>query len=147
MARLRRDVGRVTVGPENRYVLPGGDVVVPASVCELLVADPRFLRFRAELRGDHPELDAVLISLTVAGLRHREPRVADSGQISAPSSATAEGSAEYVGCSLATEISGVAGRTIRRACGAGELPARRVGRQWWIDRHDLDRWVAARRAA
>jgi excisionase family DNA binding protein len=37
-------------------------------------------------------------------------------------------------------------RTLYRLIGAGELPAIRIGRQWRIQRRDLDAWLDQHRA-
>ena len=36
--------------------------------------------------------------------------------------------------------------TVWRHCAQGKLPAFRVGRQWRVERHDLDVWISALKA-
>lgn len=36
--------------------------------------------------------------------------------------------------------------TVWRHCVQGKLPAFRVGRQWRVERHDLDVWISALKA-
>ena len=44
---------------------------------------------------------------------------------------------ELVGTAQAAALTGLSEQSIRRLCGAGTIPARKVGRDWLIRRGDL----------
>ncbi len=47
----------------------------------------------------------------------------------------------------AAELSGLTVKGIQAACERGRLPARKIGRDWHIEKRDFDRWLASPRKA
>lgn len=129
-------------GPEQ-YVHGGGAVVVvPARVASWLLRHAQLDRVRAEVRGADPEVDAVLVALTVSGLHWRTAAtgsdVAPEPEVGAPS--------QWMSTTQASDSLGITDRAVRLAIRDQRLPAEQVGGRWRISREDVEHYRAARAA-
>lgn len=117
-------------------------VVVPGRVAAWLERHTDLRRIRAGVRGQDPEIDAVLLALTVAAAAWRTSATgtkdADRPEVDPP--------CKQMSTSQAADLLGVTSRAIRQAVHEGRLTAERVGYRWLLDREDVEHY-RARRAA
>ncbi|XAS66548.1 helix-turn-helix domain-containing protein [Micrococcaceae bacterium Sec5.7] len=126
----------------GRLVRPDGSVVVPGEIADgllrLLVLGVTTASQRNAGGRPSPAVLEVLHALNMAAVKADEapvsvngPSIGEMGIIEVHSKYW-KSSAEAAGLLQCTE------RSVRRACVAGKLPARKVGRQWLISEEDLD---------
>ncbi len=120
--------------------LSGVVVVVPGRVAAWLHANLPLDKLRTEVRGADPEVDHVLVAMSVAGLSWRSS-VFGTRPRSVPE--LAPPSAWLSPAEVADQLS-VTSRAITKACQSGRLPAERVGDRWWISRVHFEHYRAAR---
>lgn len=138
----------MTARPPESYVhgIDGPVAVVPGRVAAWLVRRLQLDRVRAEIRGTDPEVDAVLLALTVAGAAWRARSCVDATPLA--QSAQPASSSELT-TNEAARRAGVTPQAIRKAITANRLPARRVGPGWLVEPAELDLYrtrTAARRS-
>jgi len=126
------------------YVHAGGAVVVvPARVAAWLVARAQLDGLRTEVRGADPEVDSVLIALTVSAMHWR---TSATGSAHAPEPEVGRRSS-WMNTTEASDHLHVTSRAVRLAIADGRLPADRVDGRWRISRENVEHYRAGRRAA
>jgi excisionase family DNA binding protein len=131
--------------PPEHYVhgLDGPVVVVPARVAAWLCQRAQLDRIRADIRGLDPEVDSVLVALTVAAMQWR---TSATGSTQAPEPEAAAQS-PWVSSTQAADLLGITARAVRLAIGEQRLPAEQVDGRWRIAREDVEHYRASRSAA
>jgi excisionase family DNA binding protein len=126
--------------PPGHY-LHGQDgmvVVLPGRIAALLEQHAGLNRFRIEIRGRDPELDAVLLDLRLAALAWRTSATGTKEDV------RPEPAASWLSTTEAAARVGVTSRAIRRAIAEQRITATRVGRSWRIARTDHEHYRANR---
>jgi excisionase family DNA binding protein len=119
----------VTCSQPSRYLLPAPGVYLPGWACAVL--DRMALdAVRREVRGQHPDLDAVLGAVHEAALRFRVAAEAGS-RLDATEIRSASSSA--VDTTTAAARLGVTARRVRQLIATGRLAATRIGGGWAIE--------------
>lgn len=134
----------VTRPPES-YVhgVDGPAVIVPGRVAALLERFADLTRVRVAVRGQDPELDAVLVAMRLVAAKWRATA---TGSPHPPAPEVAARS-QWLSTTQAADILGVTDRAVRLAITEHRLNAQQVDRRWRISREDLEHFRAARRAA
>lgn len=128
--------------PPETYVHLGACVVVPARIADIL--DRRFGldKIRKQIRGTDPELDAVLLGISLAGLAFRTA----SGTVIAESAEPETQSDHWVGTSTAAGLLGMTDRGVRKALADQRLTGTLVDGRWRTTRADIEQYRASRAA-
>lgn len=130
--------------PPEHYVHGDGEVViVPARVAAWLAGAAHLDQLRARIRGADPEVDSVLVALTVAAMKWR---TSATGSADAPRPEVAPGS-PWVSSTQAADLLGIGDRAVRLAIDEQRLQAEKVQGRWRIAREDVEHYRAGRRAA
>jgi excisionase family DNA binding protein len=130
--------------PPEHYVHGHGEVVVvPARVAAWLMKYAHLDRLRAQVRGADPEVDSVLVALTVAGMHWR---TSATGSTRAPEAEVVAPS-PWMGTTQVADSLGITARAVRLAISEERLPAESVDGRWLIRREDVEHYRASRRAA
>src|SRR4051794_16717822 len=131
--------------PPEAYVhgINGPAAVVPGRVAAWLNARGGLNELRMRIRGEDPEVDAVLVALSVAGTAWLTS-ACGTGDASAPE---VPPQSTWLTTTEAADRLGLTDRAIRLACSTGRLPAERAGGRWRISREDVEHYRAARQAA
>ncbi len=120
-----------------------GVVVVPARIAAWLHANLPLDRLRTGVRGADPEVDFVLVALSVAGLNWRSS-VYGTAPRNVPESAPVS---SWLTTTQVADLLDVTDRAVRSACISGRLSAERIGDRWRISREDYEHYKARRKAA
>jgi excisionase family DNA binding protein len=117
-------------------------VVVPGRVAAWLERHTDLRRLRAGVRGQDPEIDAVLVALATAAAAWRATATGT------PDAARpeAESPCQQMSTGQAADLLGVTPRAVRQAVHEGRLTAERVGSRWLLDREDVEHYRAKRAA-
>ncbi|WP_420123718.1 hypothetical protein [Nakamurella sp.] len=117
-------------------------MVVPARIADIL--DRRFGldKIRKQIRGTDPELDAVLLGISLAGLAFRTA----SGTVIAESAEPETQSDHWVGTSTAAGLLGMTDRGVRKALADQRLTGTLVDGRWRTTRADIEQYRASRAA-
>ena len=127
--------------PAEAYVHGAGAssvVIVSARVAAALLTGTDLARYRSANRGLDPEVDAILVALTVCANRWRTASAQPGSQI-APAPEVLPPSTE-MSCTEVADVLRITSRAVRLACQAGRLPATQTEAGWRIARTDLDRY-------
>jgi len=133
-----------TARPPTAYVhgIDGPVVVVPGRVAALLDNLVDLTRLRIDVRGQDPELDAVLVALRTAALAWR----ASAGGL--PDRTPADPLPPWISAGQTAELLGVDPRHVRRLATTGRLTGRQLGdRTWLIERESAEHYRATRTRA
>lgn len=122
------------------YVFPGPLVVVPGRVARSLWHYANLEAFAARVRGQDPEIDAVLAAIRQAG--NVWVRAATGTR---PAQA-AEPAREWFTTREAAEVLRITPRGVRKAIGEDRLQARASSNGWLIAAEDLAQFKARRAA-
>ena len=117
-----------------------GVVIVPARIAAWLHQQLPLDRLRTEMRGADPEIDHVLIGLSVAGFNWRSSVVGTSPR----NGAELKPRSPWLTASEAADQLGVTVRAVTKACRAGRLPAQWTAGRWSVSREDLEHYRTAR---
>lgn len=110
--------------------------VVPGRVAAWLVRRLQLDRVRAEIRGQDPEVDAVLVGLTVAGAAWRARTGSAAGTTVAP---TSEPAGEYpLSTKDAADRLGLSTRAVTKAAKAGRLGGHQRDGRWYFNPADIE---------
>ncbi|OZF00559.1 helix-turn-helix domain-containing protein [Rhodococcoides fascians] len=123
--------------------LAGVEVTIPGRIAALIDTRCNLAELRISLRGQDPEVDAVLMAIRLAALHWR---TSATGSADAPTP-EAEPLSEWVSTAEAANILYCTDRAVRLAINEKRLNATRVGRSYRITREDLEHFKAARNAA
>ena len=135
-----RGGGRWGARPPEFYVHADGRLVtVPGRVAYQLDRLLDLNALRSRVRGEDPELDAVLVALRLAAM----VAVSEDGQPTR-TLPDPDASLPWLTTQAAADRLDVDPRTVRRACQEGRLPARRAGRSWVVSREALEQYAAQR---
>jgi excisionase family DNA binding protein len=123
-------------------------VLVSGRVAAWLLSRARLDEYHRVHRGDDAEVDQVVVALKLAALAWRERSVVgtDHGTRTADTPAQRAPSPDWLTTTAAARSLGIGTRAVRKAIGAGRLPATWAGGCWWIDPEDVEHF-RARRAA
>src|SRR4051812_44142315 len=110
-----------------------GVVLVPARVACWLHQRLPLDHLRTEVRGADPEVDHVLLALSVAGLNWRSCAFA-TGPTRVPQP---QPRSAWLTSSEAADLLEVTGQAVRKACLTGRLQGERVGGRWRISRENF----------
>lgn len=119
---------------------PGGVVIVPARIAHRLDRLLNLRAVRVAIRGQDPELDAVLVALGTASAAWH---AAATGR---PPRHPAAPQPQWYSTTQAAERLHLAPRTVRLACETGALTADQVDGRWRITPDNLAHYAAARTA-
>ncbi|HEY1487549.1 MAG TPA: helix-turn-helix domain-containing protein [Pseudonocardia sp.] len=117
-------------------------VTVSGRVAQILLTVGRLAEYRRVHAGEDPEVDGVLLRLTLAGRRYQLGPVPCSVQPDPPDSDT--GDDRQVSTAEAAAAIGVDPSTIGRAIRRGDLRAVLIGGRYAIRTGDLARYAARR---
>lgn len=124
------------------YAVPRG-TVVPARVGRILLTAGGLAGFAAAVRGQDPEVDAVLAALSSEALAWTRSARTRHGLAQDPPSR----SSSRLSTSEAAQLAGCPLRTLQNAITDGRLPAEKVGKRFVVTVEDAETFAAARRAA
>ena len=117
-----------------------GVVIIPARVAAWLHQQLPLDQLRAGVRGTDPEVDFVLIGLSVAALNWRA-----SAYGTAPRNVPEPASkSQWLTTTEVADLLNLTDRRVRQACTSGQLPAERDNGRWRISRENFEHYRAAR---
>lgn len=129
------------VPPEYAHLLrPDGSVVVPGGVAEAMLR-LLVLGVTAAARRDAGGRPAVRVLEVLHALNAaavKEAEMSANGRDYSGSVKLGVSGGSWLSCAEVAALLQCTGRTVRRACEAGRLPARKVGRQWLVSETALD---------
>lgn len=117
--------------------------MVPARVAAWLAHYAQLDKLRSQVRGSDPEVDSVLVAITVASLHWR---ASATGSTQAPIAEVGPPS-EWMSTTQAAEALDITPRAVTLAIADHRLPAERVGSRWVIRADDVEHYRATREAA
>lgn len=139
----------------RRLIRADGAVVIPARLADavlvVLTLGLDVLSRRNELGRLSPQMHEILEALQAASSRAPDPGMSANGP-TRPGPASLEspdlqGTKELLTVAAAAEILGSSTRHLRRLCSTGRLPAKRLGRAYFISPGDLDDYRFGRKDA
>lgn len=134
----------MTALPENYLVQRG--VNVPARVAAILVSSGGLGDFARRVRGQDPEVDAVLAAMTGEALAWTRAARSRHGHDATPDQTPGSARQQGLSTGQAATVIGCSTRTVQRLVDEGRLPAELVGGRYVVTPEDAEHHRAARAA-